>query len=85
MAKRNGFDRYLEYQYNQSGDFYMALWHAIQFADTKNTARLAMGFPEEVEAYRIWTRVGVQEFVKHVSPDHGLLSRFKDEYATEIV
>jgi len=80
----NGFNKYLEYQYRQSGDFYTALFQAIMMADTKNTARLAKGFPSEVEAYRVWSRVGVDEFVKHVSHDHALLPRFRDEYALEI-
>ena len=77
----NGFDKYLEYQYRQSGDFYTLLFRTIMQADTKNTARLAKGFPSEVEAYRVWSRVGVKEFVKHILPGHRLLSRFKEEYA----
>jgi len=77
----NGFDKYLEYQYRWSGDFYQILFQAIQQADTKNSARLAQGFPEEVEAYHIWAHVGVEEFAQHCSQDHPLLARLKEEYA----
>ena len=79
----NGFDKYLEYQYRQSGDFYQALWLAIMRADTDNTARLAKGFPSEVEAYRVWSQEGVELFADQCSPDHPLLPRLKDEYAIE--
>ena len=79
----NGFDKYLEYQYRQTGDFYTLLFRTIMQADTKNTARLAKGFPSEVEAYLTWSRVGVKEFVKRISPNHWLLSRFKEEYSLE--
>jgi len=77
----NGFDKYLEYQYGWSGDFYRFLVQAIQQADTKNSARLAQGFPEEVEAYHMWSQVGVEEFAQRCSQDHPLLARLKEEYA----
>jgi len=80
---KTGCDRYLEYQYGWSGDFYQALWLAIMRADTKNKARLAKGFPEEVEAYRLWSRVGVREFAEHCSPEHPLFAQFKKEYTPE--
>ena len=62
--KKNGFDRYLDYQYRQSGSFFQALFDAIKQADKYNLPRIALGFPEEVEAYVTWTRVGVEEFAK---------------------
>jgi len=77
----HGFNKYLEYQYRQSGDFYQALWLAIMRADTKNTARLAKGFPSEVEAYRVWSQEGAEAFAEQCSPDHPLLPRLKNEYA----
>lgn len=79
----NGYDKYLEYQYRQTGDFYTLLFQAIQQADGKNLDRLAKGFPTEVEAYKCWTRIGVKEFVKRVSPGHRLLGPFKAEYQLE--
>ena len=79
----NGYDKYLEYQYRQSGDFYTALFGAISQADGHNLAKIALGFPSEVEAYTCWTRIGVEEFAKHVTPGHRLLDAFQKEYAIE--
>ena len=79
----NGYDKYLEYQYRQTGDFYTLLFRTIMQADTKNMERLSKGFPREVEAYLTWSRVGVKEFAKHVSPDHRLLSTFQKEYGLD--
>lgn len=76
----NGYDKYLEFQYRQTGDFYTSLFRTIQQADTQNLAKFAQGFPSEVEAYKCWTRIGVKEFVKHVSPGHRLLKPFRTEY-----
>jgi len=79
----NGYDKYLEFQYRQTGDFYTLQFRTIMQADTKNTNRLSKGFPAEVEAYLTWSRVGVEEFVKHISPNHRLLSTFKKEYGLD--
>ena len=79
----NGYDKYLEYQYRQTGDFYTLLFQTIQQADGQNLEKLAQGFPSEVEAYKCWTRTGVKEFVKHVSSNHRLLEPFKAEYHLE--
>ena len=78
---KNGFDRYLAFQYDKSGDFFRGLFQAITFADSSNMKKLALGFPEEVEAYKTWTRIGVEEFLKKVSPDLGdLRKQFMLEY-----
>lgn len=80
----NGYDRYLDFQYRQSGDFFRNLFQAIQQADHINLAKIAKGYPEEVEAYKTWTRVGVKEFLKKVSPEMGKLrEQFKMEYGLE--
>ena len=79
----SGYDKYLEHQYRWSGDFYIALFRAITLADTDNTERLSKGFVEEVDAYRVWTREGVESFLNHVSPDHPLRDRFIKEYNLE--
>jgi hypothetical protein len=76
----NGYDKYLEFQYRWSGDFYSSLFEAISRADEINLERLAQGFPEEVAAYKCWTRVGLNEFLRHVSPDHKLRKRLISEY-----
>lgn len=41
-----------EWQYELSGSFYSSLFKAMSCADSINLARLEMGFPEEVEAFR---------------------------------
>ncbi len=38
------------------GDFRTALWEAICRADEENLERLRLGFPNEVEGYKRWTR-----------------------------
>jgi hypothetical protein len=71
----SGFDKYLEFQFDWSGDFYKFLFRAISQADEFNLARLAAGFPEEVEAYITWTRVGSEAFLAKCSPSHPLVKR----------
>ena len=73
MYGDSGFDRFLEWQYQFTGDFYTHLFRAIAQADDQNLERLAMGFPEEVEAHVIWTTQGVGPFVEHVTKGHPLL------------
>ena len=41
----------VEWQYRMLGDFGTALANAIMLADIHNKAKLAKGFPDEVEAY----------------------------------
>ena len=79
----NGYDKYLEHQYRWSGDFMNAIFDAIARADEGNLAKLAAGFPEEVDAYKLWTRVGVQALADKCSPDHPLMRQLKDEYGLE--
>ena len=78
--KQEGFDKWLDYQYRMSGDFYLGLWEAIMRADEENSFRLAKGFPHEVEAYRVWTRVGCKAFLAECSPDNPLVERMRKEY-----
>jgi hypothetical protein len=82
--KRNGYDRYLDYQYKRSGDFMHALFTAITKADHSNQDKLAKGFPEEVEAYRCWTRIGVDKFAKRCGNKNSqLYKNFLKEYQLE--
>ena len=39
-----------DWQYGYSGSFYKSLQEAMSKADSKNTGKLKLGFPEEVEA-----------------------------------
>ena len=74
-AKQKGFTRYLEHQFGLSGGFYEALWAAIRLADEANTTRLAEGFPHEVEAYRVFTQVGIEEFLVEVDQEDPLAAK----------
>jgi len=66
---RNGYIRYLEHQFHFSGSFAHALFTAIELADDQNLERLAQGFPEEVEAYKVWSRVGAEELLNRAGED----------------
>ena len=43
-----------EWQYGYCGSFKKALWTAICKADDDNLALIGMGFPVEVEGYRLY-------------------------------
>jgi len=79
----NGYDKYLEFQYRQSGHFYTALFETISKADEDNLELLSKGFPEEVDGFKIFTRVGVKEFLSHCSKDHPLKKMMHDGYGLE--
>lgn len=72
---KNGYDRYLDKQFRQSGGFFSALFDAIAHADGDNLDRLAKGFPSEVAAYITFTRVGRQEFLDKCTPGSDLLTK----------
>jgi hypothetical protein len=72
---KTGYDRYLEFQFRWTGSFFTTLFNAIALADTKNTERLRQGFPEEVEAYQTWTRIGRDEFLAKCNPEHPLMKK----------
>lgn len=74
---KNGFDLYLEFQFHQTGSFYTALFDLISHADPMNIHRLALGFPDEVEAYRVFTQVGLDEFLAKCTPDHPLIEQMR--------
>lgn len=79
----NGYDKYLEYQYQQTGGFFTKLFKLIAVADGENNRRLALGFPEEVDAVNIWQSEGPEALQTKVTPDHPLLPRFREEYGLE--
>ena len=74
----NGYDKYLEFQFRKSGSFYERLFSAITAADRGNLVKLALGFPEEVEAYKTFTQIGVDAFLKKCSPDHPLVPQMRE-------
>jgi hypothetical protein len=45
----------IDCQYRMGGSFSQALFEAIARADSQNRAKLALGFPEEVQGYVAWT------------------------------
>lgn len=77
---KNGYDRYLDYQFRRSGGFFKALFDAIKLADVNNLPKVAKGFPEEADAFRVWTREGAYAFALKVTPGYGLLANLCDEY-----
>jgi hypothetical protein len=46
----------VQWQYDFAGGFTKALWTALTIADRNNLARLALGFPDDVEAYKKFSR-----------------------------
>ena len=76
---KNGYDRYLDYQFRESGNFFKYLFDAITFAGHKNTDKLRLGFPEEVDAYLTWTRKGCDAFLKKCTPGNPMIDRMKAE------
>lgn len=77
---KNGYDRYLDYQYQRSGGFFKAVFDAIKLADSDNTKKMALAFPEEVDAFRLWTRVGVPDLARRVTVGYSLLDDLCKEY-----
>ena len=47
----------LDCQYEKQGGFFSLLTKAMARADTKNLAKLELGFPEEVEALRNYRNI----------------------------
>ena len=76
---KNGYDRYLDFQYGDTGGFFTRLFQAIAVADSTNIKRLAKGFPEEVDAYLLWTREGAEELLAKCTPNNPLIGRLRNE------
>lgn len=75
----NAYDKYLEWQFHITEGFYSHLFEAISRADEENLAKFALGFPQEVEAYKTFTRTGAESFAGKCTPTHPLLLRLKGE------
>ena len=54
----------IEYLFGKTGDFRRCLYDAIFRADIANLGKLALGFPEEVEGWRLWSRGDLAERLK---------------------
>jgi len=54
----------LKWQYRMYGDFYTALFDAITRADDTNCEKLALGFPREVMAFRLWQTTWIAESLR---------------------
>lgn len=65
----NSYEQYLMFQYHMAGDFVASLYRLISMADEDNLARLEEGFPDEVDAYRVWTGWGRHELYSRCSPE----------------
>ena len=76
----SGHDKYLEFQYRRTGGFFTTLFKAISLADSDNLPKLEKGFPEEVDAFKIWSRQGAEYLLPKISLDHGLRDQFMEEY-----
>ena len=76
---KNGYDRYLDYQFSQSGDFFKTLFMAIGWADEINAEKLRKGFPEEVEAVHTFQRIGVEAFLEKCTPGNPLIEKMEFE------
>ena len=84
MAK-NGYDRYLDYQYSKSGNFFRALFYAIRTADPINLLNLQKGFPEETAAYVAFTQGSLEDFYAQCTPGNPLIQRMRDENIADSV
>jgi hypothetical protein len=73
----SGFDKYLEFQFRWTGDFYTLLFQVIGCADEGNLGKIAAGFPSEVEAYKTWTRIGQEAFLAKCDPKHPLMEKIR--------
>ena len=76
---KNGYDRYLDHQFSQSGDFFKTLFVAIGMADEVNAEKLRKGFPEEVDAVHTFQRVGVEALLEKCTPGYPLIERMESE------
>ena len=80
MPKFNGYVLYAKFQLGMLGDFYTHLFTAISLADKKHLALVEKGFPQCVEAYKVFTRIGADSFFGAAPQDDPFIQRFKERY-----
>jgi hypothetical protein len=78
MNMETGFDRFLENQFGWSGDFFRTFFEAAFLADTNNLNKLSLGFPEEIEAVRVWRREGADALLDLCSQSHPLVKAVRN-------
>jgi len=59
-----GVKSLIKWRFGLHGDFYSALWNAIKVADQRNLGRIALGFPEEIEAFNQWSYGDLGEILR---------------------
>ena len=77
--EKNGYDRYLDFQFGMNGPFFKSLFVAIGKADENNIEKLRKGFPEEVDGYLLFTRAGKDSFLEKCTPGNPLIERMRQE------
>lgn len=77
--KENAYDKYLAFQFGQSGNFYKLLFEMISVADDVNAAKLSVGFPFEVDAVHTWQRDGQEALLAKCTPGNPNIERMRLE------
>ncbi len=75
--KKNGYDRYLDFQFRLCGKFFTLLFEAISIADDINAEHLRKGFPEEVDAVHTWQRQGQEQLLAKCTPGNPMIERME--------
>lgn len=76
-------DYIFDFQYHLAGSFHRALWAAIHNADESNLYKLSLGFPDEVQGFKAWTRGDLYERASKIAGgDVGFLESEKEEEIT---
>lgn len=57
----------VKWQYDFYGGFFKSLFECIARADSDNLARLAKGFPDEVQGFLLWTQGDLAETLEKAS------------------
>lgn len=59
----------LDWQYRNGGEFYLSLMETMTLADANGLGRLELGFPDDVKAFREWSRGDLAERVRKAGLD----------------
>ena len=77
---KNGYDHFLDYQFNYSGEFFKLLFKTMFQADPTNLEKLGLSFPEEADAVELWkfTPGGKEILLSNCTPGYALLDAVRD-------
>ena len=77
---KNGYDRFLDYQFGYSGEFFKLLFKAMFQADLINLEKLGLGFYEEADAVKLWkfTPGGKEVLLSSCTPGYALLKDVRE-------